>query len=147
MATSLFQPVDAALAVNDPETKTPFVSRVALGLATDGVPVSLVSQLAQHTRALQADASCALLIGEPGAKGDVLSHPRLTLQARAEFVDRVGPEHAEMAAQYMRGHPKSKLYLSLGDFGFVRFVPIRAFLNGGFGKAFQLAPNDLKPGL
>jgi putative heme iron utilization protein len=133
----------AALAVTDPETKTPFISRVALGVDHTGAPLSLVSQLAQHTRALKADANCALLVGEPGAKGDALAHPRLTVQARAEFVDRESSAHEKMATQYLRGHPKAKLYLSLGDFGFVRFVPVRAFLNGGFGKAFKLGAKDL----
>jgi putative heme iron utilization protein len=159
MTTSLFQSVDdqarslahqllseatfAALAVTDPDSPAPFLSRVALALDASGTPVSLVSQLAQHTRALQANPNCALLLGEPGPKGDVLSHPRLTYQAQAEFVASNSPAHVEMAAQYLRSHPKAKLYLSLGDFGFVRFLPRRGFLNGGFGKAFQLGPKDL----
>lgn len=132
----------AALAVTDPETGTPYVSRVALGLV-DGRPVTLISALALHTRALQANPACALLVGEPGPKGDALSHPRLTVQARARFVPRTDPAHGEMAAQYLHGHPKAKLYLSLGDFGFALFDPTRAFLNGGFGRAFHLTPADL----
>lgn len=134
----------AALAVQDPETGAPYVSRVALGEG-QGYPVSLVSALAFHTQALKADPVCALLVGEPGQKGDALSHPRLTVQARAVFIPRPSEPHEKMAAQYLRDHPKAKLYLSLGDFSFVRFAPVRAFLNGGFGRAFHLTAQDLIP--
>lgn len=137
----------AALAVSDPDTGAPYVSRVALGLAPDGAPITLISGLALHTRALRADPACALLVGEPGPKGDPLSHPRLTVQASAQPVPRDSAAHTEMAAHYLRDHPKAKLYLSLGDFGFVRFTPTRLFLNGGFGRAFHLTPADLRPEL
>jgi hypothetical protein len=35
--------------------------------------------------------------------------------------------------------------MDFGDFGFVRLVPLSAFLNGGFGRAVRLAPDDLTP--
>lgn len=133
----------AALAVIAPESGAPFVSRVALGLAPDGTPVTLVSTLSQHTRALMADPRAALLVGEPGPKGDPLTHPRLTLQARAEFVARDAPAHAAIRAKYLAEHPKSKLYADFGDFSFVLLHPTGAALNGGFGKAYQLTPTDL----
>ena len=133
-----------ALAVQDPETGAPYVSRIALS-AGQGATVSLVSALAYHTQALRADPACALLVGEPGQKGDALAHPRLTVQARAAFIPRPSDQHEKMAAQYLRDHPKAKLYLSLGDFSFVRFEPVRAFLNGGFGRAFHLRAGDLIP--
>jgi heme iron utilization protein len=133
----------AALAVTDPETGMPYVSRVALGATPSGQPLTLISGLALHTRALQANQACALLVGEPGHKGDALAHPRLTVQAVATALPRNTPEHAEMAPHYLRDHPKSKLYLSLGDFGFTLFTPTRAYLNGGFGRAFVLTAADL----
>lgn len=138
----LAQARHAALAVTDPQTGTPYVSRIALRLVGAN-PVTLVSGLALHTRALRAAPACALLVGDPGPKGDALAHPRLTVQAQARFIPRPSPAHDEMAAPYLRGHPKAKLYLQLGDFGFVVFAPVRAFLNGGFGRAFHLTPADL----
>jgi len=121
----------------------PLVTRVAFGLDPDGAPVSLISDLAAHTRALTENPNCSLLIGEPGGRGDPLTHPRLTLQARARFLRHGARGHAEMAAHYLRDHPKSKLYVGFADFSFVLFDVSIGHLNGGFGKAFTLSPADM----
>jgi hypothetical protein len=133
----------AALGVIEPATAAPMVTRIGLTTAPDGVPLTLVSDLSHHTRALRANPACSLLLGEPGAKGDPLTHPRLTLQARAVFVDRADPAHPGLRAHYLAQLPKAKLYIDFGDFHLVRLVPTGAYLNGGFGKAFVLTPEDL----
>lgn len=116
---------------------TPFVTRIALN--ANGDLISLVSELSQHTSALKADPHCSLLIGEPGPKGDPLTHPRLTIQADAAFLDR----DDALRMRWLETHPKAKLYIDFGDFGFVRFQVRRAFLNGGFGYACALSAEDL----
>ncbi|MFC3075333.1 HugZ family pyridoxamine 5'-phosphate oxidase [Shinella pollutisoli] len=131
-----------ALAVIEPETGFPFASRTLTGTDTDGVSVILVSALSAHTTALRADPRASLLAGEPG-KGDPLAHPRLTVIARAEAVARDAPAHAALRERFVRRHPKAKLYVDFPDFAFFRLVPERAFLNGGFGKAFLLTADDL----
>lgn len=133
----------AALGTLQPETGAPQVTRVAFGTDRDGTPISLVSDLSNHTRALQGMPTCSLLVGEPGGKGDPLTHPRLTLQCTASFVRHGDPDHAGIAAHYLTTHPKAKLYIGFGDFSFARFAVSEAFLNGGFGKAFILTPSDL----
>ncbi|MGC9370963.1 MAG: HugZ family protein [Paracoccaceae bacterium] len=133
----------AALGVIEPATGAPFVTRIALGLAPDGAPVSLVSDLAAHTAALRANPACSLLVGEPGPKGDPLTHPRLTLQARAGFVERGTAAHHALRAHYLVGHPKAKLYVDFADFHFLRFAVEAAHLNAGFGRAYRLTPADL----
>lgn len=135
-----------ALGVTDPETGAPLVSRVAVGTDAAGRPVTLVSDLSHHTRALRVNPACSLLVGEPGPKGDPLTHPRLTLQARADFVPRGGAAHAALRARWLETHPKAALYIDFADFGFVRLEPLAGYLNGGFGKAFVLAPEDLGGG-
>ena len=132
-----------ALGVRDPETGAPMVSRVAVATAPDGTPVSLVSDLSHHTKALKADPVCSLLVGEPGPKGDPLTHPRLTLQCRAEFLRHGAEGHAEMRAHYLATHPKAGLYIDFADFSFAILRVHDAHLNGGFGKAFRLTPADL----
>ncbi|WP_435660604.1 HugZ family protein [Leisingera caerulea] len=127
------------------EEGIPLVTRVAFALDPQGGPVSLISDLAQHTRALHRNPACSLLVGEPGGKGDPLTHPRLSLICRAEFVSRQSPEHDPLAAHYLCRQPKAKLYLQFADFTFARFRVTAAHLNGGFGKAFHLDAADLHP--
>ena len=127
------------------EDGSPLVTRVAFALDPRGEPVSLVSDLAQHNQALRQRPACSLLVGEPADKGDPLTHPRLSLMARAAFVPRQSPEHEKLAAHYLRSQPKAKLFLQFADFSFVRFRVAAAHLNGGFGKAFHLTAADLQP--
>ncbi len=134
-----------ALAFTDAEAGGPGISRIALGLDGDGVPLSLVSALTQHEPALRARPDCALMVGEVGAKGDPLTHPRLMIRARAAFVAPDDPGRAALRALWLRDHPKSTLYVDFADFAFVRLLPVSAFLNAGFGRAHRMEPADLLP--
>ncbi len=131
----------AAIGVLDPETGFPFVSRVLLGMDSDGAAVILVSNLSAHTTALLADPRASLLTGEPG-KGDPLAHPRLTLQCTAESVERDSDSHQRLRARFLARHPKAQLYIDFPDFRFFRLRPERASLNGGFGRAYHLSSAD-----
>ncbi len=133
----------AALAVTDPVDNLPGISRIAFARMADGGLVSLVSSLAPHAGALRQNADCALMLGEVGERGDPLTHPRLMIKARAEAVERDDPAHAGLRAEWLERHPKAKLYVDFADFGFVRFVPRSALLNGGFARAYRLPPEDL----
>jgi len=133
----------AALAVLQPGTTVPSVTRIALTTDAAGRPLSLVSGLSHHTRALIENPACALLIGEPGDKGDPLTHPRLTLHANAHLVDRNDPIHVQLRTRFVEQRPKSKLYIDLPDFRFLKFKITDGLLNGGFGKAYVLSTDDL----
>ncbi len=133
----------AALGTLDPATGAPVVTRVAVGTTPESLPMTLVSALSAHTRALRANPLASLLVGEPGPKGDPLTHPRLTLHLRASFVARGTPEHDRLRAHWLASHPKSALYADFADFAFVIYEPTGASLNGGFGKAYELTPEDL----
>ena len=86
-----------------------------------------------------------LLVGEPGSKGDPLTHPRLMIRVMAEFIPRDSADHPAIRAHWLQAHPKAKLYVDFADFAFVRLRPLSALLNGGFARAFRLAPEDLLP--
>lgn len=131
-----------ALAVLD-ETGAPSVTRVAFGQSESGALLSLVSDLSAHSKRLKADPRCSLLIGDPPAKGDPLAFARLTVTAEARFLSRDDLDHAERRTAWLVSHPKSALYIDFGDFNFVVFTPLRADLNGGFGRAYQLSSDDL----
>lgn len=134
----------AAIAVIEPDSGgSPFVSRVLLGIDTDGTPVILVSALSTHTQALSADSRCSLLTGEIG-KGDPLAHPRLTVQCEAAKVERDSEVHNRIRERFVRRHPKSELYIDFPDFAFFRLTPLKASLNGGFGRAYAIDGEDLR---
>jgi putative heme iron utilization protein len=131
----------AALGTLDPVDGAPSVSRVSLATAMDGAPVFLISRLSSHCTNLLADSRCSLLVGEPG-KGDPLAHARMTLIGRAEQIEP-GSAQTRSRARYLLRHPKASLYVDFPDFSFWRFEVARASLNGGFGKAYALAADDL----
>lgn len=133
----------AALAYADPSDGTPMVSRIALVEGPGGTPLSLVSDLSHHSAALSKNPICALLIGEPADKGDPLTHPRLSLKARAAFIRHGAVEHHELSEAFLEKQPKAKLYIGFADFALVVFTPLGAHLNGGFGKAYALTAEDL----
>lgn len=159
MTQSVFQPPDdearalarallhdathAALATLQLQSSLPTVTRVAMAVAEDKRPMSLISSLAGHTRALEVNSACALLIGDPGDKGDPLSHPRLTLHCKARLIARNTAQHLELREQYLEQRPKAKLYAEFADFRFVLFDVTNGLLNAGFGKAYLLRESDL----
>ena len=137
----------ASLAYLDEDTGAPMVSRIALVAGPDHLPLSLMSDLSHHSAALQEQPVCSVLIGEPGDKGDPLTHPRLSLQAEASFIRHGEVEHAQLAQAFLAKQPKAKLYIGFADFALVRFTPLGAHLNGGFGKAYVLDESDLMDAL
>ena len=133
----------ACLAFTDPQSGTPGISRIAFGTGPDGGPVTLISALAPHFAALKAQPFCAVMVGEPGAKGDPLTHPRLMLRAQAVFVSPDDPARADLRAHWLQGHPKSTLYVDFTDFAFVTLSMTEALLNAGFGRAYRIPPASL----
>lgn len=131
-----------ALGVVEPETGMPLVSRVAIGTDGQGRVISLASDLSFHSKALAADPRASVMVGEPG-KGDPLAHPRVTLIGRMEKLDNAAPERGELREVWLKQHPKAQLYIDFGDFHFYRLALERAHLNGGFGKAYVLTPEDI----
>lgn len=136
----------ASLSFLHPDNGLPFASRIGFGLGPAGEPTALLSAIALHTRALRQNPAAALLIGEPGEKGDPLVAPRLALQVTARFEPRGDAAHDARRTAWLAGHPKAGLYLDLPDFAFVTFLPGTGLLNGGFGRAFHIAAADLLAG-
>ncbi|MBY8917554.1 HugZ family protein [Nitratireductor sp. L1-7-SE] len=134
-----------ALATIDPEDGAPFATRVATATDLDGTPLILVSGLSAHTKGLDTDPRCSLMIGEPG-KGDPLAHPRLSIKAVASRLERGSEVHERVRRRYLARHPKAKLYVDFPDFIILRLELQGALLNGGFARAYRLTGNDLLTG-
>ncbi|MBL4751697.1 MAG: pyridoxamine 5'-phosphate oxidase family protein [Amylibacter sp.] len=131
-----------SLAVLHPDTGLPHVTRIAIGTSPSGTPLTLISDLSFHTKALRHNPNCSLLLGEPAANGDPLVHPRISIQCKTSFLARNDAKHADIRAHYLASRPKSKLYIDFADFNFVLFYIQSASLNGGFGKAYELTAKD-----
>jgi heme oxygenase (biliverdin-IX-beta and delta-forming) len=105
----------------------PFASIAPYGLDAEGEPLFLLSDLAEHTRNLQADARASLLVQEP-TEGDPQAAARLTLLGLVRPTEADG----EAREQYFRTHPEAAAYLEL-DFRFYRMEVDQARFIAGFG--------------
>ncbi len=133
--------------VGTPAGPFPFASLVTVATAYDGAPLLLLSQLSVHTKALQADPRCSLLLrqtsdGTSGA-GDPLAQPRLSLVGQAERLDREHPQRGAMLQRFVDRHPRASLYAAFPDFDVYRIEISGALLNGGFARAYRLGHDDL----
>ena len=111
----------------------PFATLVTVATDPDGSPLLLVSQLSAHTRHLDADPRCSLLLAETGA-GDPLAHPRLTITGAAAKVTEPETRRA-VRSRFLARHPKAELYADFSDFSFWRVTMAQIHLNGGFARA------------
>ncbi len=114
----------------------PFGSVVPYCLDGEGLPLILISRIAQHTRNLQVDSRCCLLIGERDAV-DVQAAGRLSLVGDArQLQDQAAI--TEAAEVYYRCFPAARDYHRTHDFDFWRLEPARWRFIGGFGAIHWL---------
>lgn len=114
----------------------PFGSAVPYCLDANGWPLILISRIAQHTRNLQADGKCSLLVGERAVQ-DVQAAGRLTVLAEARQL--VDPPAIEAAARrYYHYFPDARDYHQAHDFDFWILQPVRWRYIGGFGAIHWL---------
>lgn len=133
----------ASLAVLEPETGYPQVSRIAVGMEEDGSLFFLASELSGHSKALLEDGRASILCGEPPDKGDPLAFPRATVMGIVSKLSRDDEGHGARREFWLNKHPKAALYIDFGDFAFYKMSVERVLLNGGFGKAFELTKADI----
>ena len=109
----------------------PFGSVVPFSLDEAGWPLILVSHLARHTRHLEEDPRCSLVLLEEG-DGDVQQLMRLTVLADAQ---PVSPQDTTPAERHFRYFPGARDYYEALNFRFYRILPVRFHFVGGFGSA------------
>ncbi len=118
----------------------PYASLVSVATLPDGSPVLPLSTLAVHTQQLMNDPRCSLLL-DGGGRGDPLTHPRLTLVARA--VKATDAEREGWRARFLRRHSAAEIYVDFGDFSFWRIALQSARMIGGFGRIDTLTARDI----
>lgn len=111
----------------------PFVSLAPYAEEEDGSLVFLVSDLAVHTRNLNADPRASILIREPEAgERDPLGLARATLMGRVGQVED-GEAGANVRDRYLSRHPNARYWVDYPDFSFRRLTVEEAYFVGGFG--------------
>lgn len=113
---------------------SPYSSLVLLAADHDATPLLLLSDLAQHSRNIAADARVALLVDGTGGLEDPLAGPRATLLGEA----------AKSADERQRGrflarHPAAETYAGFADAHLYRVQVSDAHLVAGFGRIHWLA--------
>ena len=129
-----------ALATLEAETGAPYASMVLLASDADGAPVTLISQLALHTRNLLRSSKASLLIDTSNAAGDAASGGRISLMGQLISVPA-----AAVQARFLARHVLAAGYVGFADFGFYRFDVATAHFIEGFGRILPLPGKALRP--
>ena len=91
----------------------PYASLITVATAASGVPVFLISGLAQHTKNLAQDPRASILFDGTGAAGDPLQGGRVTLYGKAEKTDEEAARR-----RFLARHPEAAFYADFPDFAF-----------------------------
>jgi putative heme iron utilization protein len=116
----------------------PYVSLVLVATEPNGAPITLISNLALHTRNLERDARASLLIDGTEGLDDPLTGPRVTL------VGRAAPTASGTATRrFLARHPSAEAYAGFPDFRPFALEVTTAHFIGGFGRIVDLSPTIL----
>ena len=118
----------------------PYASLVLVAVDHDLAPILLLSNLAEHAKAIAADSRVSLLFDGTAGLAQPLTGPRVTLLGRAA---KTGDER--LKRRFLAHHPDAEMYAGFGDFNFYRVAPERAHLVAGFGRIHWLSATELLP--
>lgn len=132
----------ASLATNLPGEPAawPYASLVLVAVDHDLSPILLMSDMAEHTKAIKADDRVSLLFDGTAGLDQPLTGPRATVLGRAERTD-----DQRLKSRFLARHPDAALYAGFKDFGVYRVAIERAHLVGGFGKIRWIDGGELVP--
>src|SRR5436305_382543 len=109
------------------EAAWPYASLVLVAVDHDLSPILLLSDLAEHSKAIAADPRVSLLFDGTAGRAQPLTGPRVTLLGRAAKTD-----DQRLERRFLRHHPDAGMYAGFGDFHFYKVTLDRAHLVGGF---------------
>jgi putative heme iron utilization protein len=116
----------------------PYVSLVLVAVDHDLSPILLLSDLAEHSKAIANDDLVSLLFDGTAGLDQPLTGPRVTVVGRAV---RTGDER--LRRRFLARHPDAATYAAFKDFQFYRLAVERAHLVAGFGKIRWLSAAEL----
>jgi hypothetical protein len=116
----------------------PYASLVTVACDCDGSPILLLSDLADHTKNLVADARASLLFEAASGKANPQTGPRVTVLGTVQKSD--ADRHRR---RFLAHHPAAGFYAGFGDFYVYRMTIERAHYVAGFGRAHWVKGEDL----
>lgn len=122
----------------------PYASLVLAAVDHDLSPILLMSDLAEHSKAIRADDRVSLLFDGTAGLEQPLTGPRVSLLGRAAPIGDGGDDE-RLKRRFLMRHPDAEMYAGFGDFRFYRVALERAHLVGGFGKIRWLTAAELMP--
>ncbi len=121
-------------------TGYPYGSFVTFALL-DNAPIFLVSELAEHTKNLQGDSHCSLLVAEDG-EGDPLARGRVTLVGQCQPLVPGSEIHGRAREGYLQVHPNASYYVDFQDFAIWRLEVENLRYIGGYGRMSWVTQPD-----
>ena len=119
----------------------PFGSITPYALSAADEPLILISEIAEHTRNVRADARTSLLVTDTRAEDDPQAGARATLVG---YTIPVSPPFLEDAqSRYARAFPNSAGYFAAHDFTLFKLHVEQVRYIGGFGDIHWIAGRDL----
>jgi heme iron utilization protein len=118
----------------------PYVSLVLVAADHDLSPILLLSELAEHSKAIAADPRLSLLFDGTQGLDQPLAGPRATLVGRAARTTDERHRH-----RFLARHPEASMYAGFKDFHFYRVAVERAHMVAGFGNIRWLTAAELMP--
>lgn len=124
----------------------PLVSMVPFAVEPRlGAFVIHVSDLAAHSRNLQARPRVSLLVMESAAAGEpVHALPRVTFDGQARVPAPDGDDWRACRQAYVERFPEAAFMTQLGDFRFVAIEPAGARQVAGFGAARSIDAAEVR---
>ncbi|MBL1142703.1 MAG: HugZ family protein [Proteobacteria bacterium] len=111
----------------------PFGSVVPYCLNKAGMPIILISSIAQHTKNILSDSKVSLVVTEIEAD-DLQAVGRITYIANAVKMD----DDQDSIERYYQYFPQSRDFHKIHDFDFYLLQPVRIRFIGGFGQIYWL---------
>ena len=122
------------------EDGQPYAALVTPSPAPDLSLLMLLSGLSAHTRHLQVDGRCALMVSGEPTELNPQTAPRLTVLGTATRED-----DPALKARWVARHPYAAFYADLSDFRLLRLHAAGGQFIGGFASAHRLTAADLTP--
>lgn len=109
----------------------------------DGAPVLLLdARRAEHSKNLQADPRCSLLLQARDLDDRAAAVARVTIAGTATPVPKSAPDRVVLETQFGVAHPYADALLEDGRFDLWRVAPSEIFYVGGFGVGTTWVDKD-----